>query len=82
MEFGLKWVHMTRYALILRLDGALWLTIILKPLLTPKGAVTIQFEPYFWMFVTEQVSMIWNVRFKGPVCYLSWWVRQKGARVN
>ena len=28
MEFGLKWVHMARYELILRLDGALWLTII------------------------------------------------------
>ena len=39
MEFGLKWVHMARYELILRLDGALWLTIILKPLLTPKRAM-------------------------------------------
>ena len=36
MEFGLKWVHMGRYELILRLDGALWLTIIFKPLLTPQ----------------------------------------------
>ena len=36
MEFGLKWVHMARYELILRLDGALWLPIIFKPLLTPK----------------------------------------------
>ena len=34
MEFDLKWVHMARYELILRLDGALWLTIISKPLLT------------------------------------------------
>ena len=32
MEFDLKWVHMARYELILRLDGALWLRIILKPL--------------------------------------------------
>ena len=39
MEFALKWVHMSRYGVILRLDGALWLPIILKPLLTPKGAV-------------------------------------------
>ena len=39
MEFGLKWVHMAQYELILRLDGALWLRIILKPLLTPKGAI-------------------------------------------
>ena len=37
MEFGLKWVHMAWYELILRLDGALWLTIIFKPLLTQKG---------------------------------------------
>ena len=39
MKFGLKWVHMARYELILRLDGALWLTIIFKPLLTPKRAI-------------------------------------------
>ena len=36
MKIGLKWVHMARYGLILRLDGALWLRIVLKPLLTPK----------------------------------------------
>ena len=40
MKFGLKWVHMARYELILRLDGALWLRIILKPLLTQKMAYT------------------------------------------
>ena len=39
MEFGLKCVHIARYELILRLDGALWLTIISKPLLTPKTAM-------------------------------------------
>ena len=39
MKFGLKWVHMARYELILKLDGALWLRIILKPLLAPKGAI-------------------------------------------
>ena len=39
MEIGLKWVHMARYELILELDGALWLRIILKPLLTPKRAM-------------------------------------------
>ena len=38
MEFDLKWAHMARYELILKLDGALWPTIILKLLLTPKGA--------------------------------------------
>ena len=42
MKFGLKWVHMARYELILRLEGALWLTIIFKPPLTPKGATQIQ----------------------------------------
>ena len=28
MKFGLKWVHMLRRELILKLDGALWLRII------------------------------------------------------
>ena len=45
MKFSLKWVHMARYELILRLDGALWLRIILKPLLTPKGAIKDQKIP-------------------------------------
>ena len=36
MEICLKWVHMARYELILRLDGALWLRIISKPPLTEK----------------------------------------------
>ena len=44
MEFGLKWLHMARYELILRLEGALWLTIISGPLLTPKGAIKIPKE--------------------------------------
>ena len=39
MEFGLKWVHMAQYELMLKLDGALWLRIIFKPLLTPKRAI-------------------------------------------
>ena len=39
MEFDLKWVHMARYGLILKQDGAIWLRIILKPLLAPKGAI-------------------------------------------
>ena len=71
MKFGLKWVHMGRYELILRLDGALWLTIIFKPLLTPKRAITIQFESYFWLFVTEKVSMIWNVILQIPMVVCS-----------
>ena len=38
MEFSLKWARMARYELIVRLGGALGLTIIFKPLLTPpKG---------------------------------------------
>ena len=39
MKIGMKWVHMGRYELILRLDRALWLTIISGPLLTQKGAI-------------------------------------------
>ena len=54
MEICLRWVHMARYELILRLDGALWLTITFKPLLTPKRVITTQFECYFWMFVTKK----------------------------
>ena len=42
MEFYLKWVHMARYELILKLDGALWHTIIFKTPLTPKRALKIQ----------------------------------------
>ena len=38
MEFDLKWIHMSRYGFILKQDGAIWLRIISKPLLTPKGA--------------------------------------------
>ena len=39
MEFDLKWVHMARYELILKLDGALWLTISSKKNLTHKTAM-------------------------------------------
>ena len=43
MDFDLKWVQMARYELILlRLEGALWLRIILKPLLTQKRTIHIQ----------------------------------------
>ena len=45
MKFGLKWVHMAWYELILRQDGALWLRIILKPLLTKKRAIKIKNDP-------------------------------------
>ena len=36
MEFDLSWVHMARHELILKLDGALFLTIISEAPLTPK----------------------------------------------
>ena len=39
MKFCLKLVHMARYELILRLDGALWLMIISKTPLTPRKAM-------------------------------------------
>ena len=39
MEIGLKWVHMAQYELILKLERALWLRIVFKPLLTPKGTI-------------------------------------------
>ena len=39
VELGVKRVHMIPYYLVLRLDGALWLTIIFKPLLTPRRVV-------------------------------------------
>ena len=47
MEFGLKWVHMARYELIERLDGALWLPIISGPLLTQKWSIKWRFELRF-----------------------------------
>ena len=39
MEFDLKWVHMARNELILKQDGAIWLRIIFKLLLTPQRAM-------------------------------------------
>ena len=39
IELGLKWVHMARYELISKLDGAIWLAVISKPLLTPRRAM-------------------------------------------
>ena len=42
MKIDLKWVHMARYGVILRLDGALWHTIISGPLLTHKWHIKIK----------------------------------------
>ena len=39
VELGVKRVHMIPYYLVLRLDGALWLTIIFKTLFTPRRVV-------------------------------------------
>ena len=49
MKIGLKWVHMGRYGVILRLDGALWHTIISGPLLTQKWFIKI--ENMCWILV-------------------------------
>ena len=42
VKICVKWAHMGRYELILKLEGALWLRIIFKPLLTQKGAIKIE----------------------------------------
>ena len=47
MEFDLKWVHMARYELILRLDGAQWPMIISEGPPDPKkghGRATNQYN--------------------------------------
>ena len=45
MKLWLKWVYMARYELILKLDRALWLRIIFKPLLTPKRGLPMATPP-------------------------------------
>ena len=47
MELDLKWVHMVRYGLILRLDGAIWLRIISETSLTPRRTIKIQNQQFF-----------------------------------
>ena len=42
MGFDLQWVHMARYELTLRLEGALWLRIVFKPLLTRNWPIQIK----------------------------------------
>ena len=44
----MKWVHMARCELILRLGGALWLTIISQTPLTPRRAIKIQNRAFFF----------------------------------
>ena len=41
MEFDLKWIHMGRYGLTSKQDGAIWLRIISKPLLTQKWPLNV-----------------------------------------
>ena len=45
MKNCLKWVHMAQYELILKLEGALWLRIIFKPLLTQKWPIKSKKDP-------------------------------------
>ena len=66
-----KWVHMARYELILRLEGALWLRIILKPLLTPKGVMESS-------NIRKKVKNLLELaKLRGPMgstgCYSPWW---------
>ena len=42
MELDLKWVHVARYELLLKLGGALWLRIICGPLLIQKWSIHIK----------------------------------------
>ena len=42
VQIDLKWFHMARYELILRLDGALWPLIISGPLLTQKWFIKVK----------------------------------------
>ena len=52
MEFDLKWVNVAGYKLTLRLDGAMWLTIIFQPLLThgrSKNPKRISVSPHRWI---------------------------------
>ena len=46
-------VHMAPYELILRLDGALWLTIISKTLSTPRRAMNSQIDKKLIFFSKE-----------------------------
>ena len=70
MESGLKWVHMARYELILRLEGALWLRIIFKPLLTPKRAIQIQQLP---KQISKLVGSHWNNWLVKLLAEDLWW---------
>ena len=78
MEVGLKWVHMARYELIFRLDGALWLTIIFKPLWTPTRAITVKkmnqnFSPEKLLNVVLQPYVVLLDFLGGPLLLIHHW---------
>ena len=71
MEFGMEWVHMARYELIFRLDGALWPTIVFRPLLTPKKANNASFgqwEAHYQnpLYQHKAGVHIWEAKFVFP----------------
>ena len=93
MIFSLKWVHMARYELILRLDRALWLRIIFKPLLTTQRAITItENYPNNWLgsrwdnfrhpFDTCDLTLLDKNRSKGPCDVFDPWVRWERGQVG
>ena len=73
MEFGLNWVHMARYELILRLDRALWIMIIFRPLLTQKRASNasfLQWEAHYQnpLYEQKEHAHILNIDLYYAVC--------------
>ena len=78
MKFGLKWVHTARYELILRLDGALWLTIIFKTLLTPKWLYKFKNDPK----IMPEILSIYNIDGKRMKVCLKCHALQHNAFAN
>ena len=66
LEFDMRWVHMARYELILKPDGAIWLRIISKPLRLPKMFM------FFWFWPQSRIR-----RSSGPSTdgegHNGWW---------
>ena len=61
MKMCLKWVHMARYELILRLDGALWLPIISKTPLASRKAMEGPTNPKESRKALLRAGLFWNV---------------------
>ena len=70
MKIGLKWVHMARYELILRLERALWLRIIFKPLLTPKGTIKLQKSQKSLKVRAKPAKTMWRDMEGHRICQL------------